>query len=53
MNLHEYQAKELLRRHGVPSPGGQLARSAEEATAAARALGGERWVVWRVGGARW
>ncbi|MEQ8354412.1 MAG: ADP-forming succinate--CoA ligase subunit beta [Kiloniellaceae bacterium] len=45
MNLHEYQAKELLRRHGVPSPGGQLARSAGEATAAARALGGDRWVV--------
>ncbi len=45
MNLHEYQAKELLRRHGVNSPAGQLARSAEEASAAARAIGGARWVV--------
>ncbi len=45
MNLHEYQAKELLRRHGVNSPAGQLARSAEEAAAAARAIGGDRWVV--------
>jgi len=45
MNLHEYQAKELLRRHGVASPKGQLARSAEEAAAAAQVLGGSRWVV--------
>jgi succinyl-CoA synthetase beta subunit len=45
MNLHEYQAKELLRRYGVASPKGQLARSAEEATAATRAIGGSRWVV--------
>lgn len=45
MNLHEYQAKDLLRRHGVKSPAGQLARSPEEAAAAARALGGSRWAV--------
>jgi succinyl-CoA synthetase beta subunit len=45
MNLHEYQAKDLLRRHGVNSPDGRLARSAEEAAAAARALGGGRWAV--------
>jgi succinyl-CoA synthetase beta subunit len=45
MNLHEYQAKELLRRYGVTSPAGQLARSAEEAAEAARAVGGGRWVV--------
>lgn len=45
MNLHEYQAKELLRRHGIPSPPGQLARSAEEAAAAAQAIGGAAWVV--------
>lgn len=45
MNLHEYQAKELLRRHGVHSPAGQLARSAEEAAEAARAIGGKRWIV--------
>jgi len=45
MNLHEYQAKDLLRRHGVASPAGQLARSAEEAAEAARKLGGARWAV--------
>jgi len=45
MNLHEYQAKELLRHHGLPSPAGQLARSADEAATAARALGGDGWVV--------
>ncbi|MPZ10953.1 MAG: ADP-forming succinate--CoA ligase subunit beta [Kiloniellaceae bacterium] len=45
MNLHEYQAKDLLRRHGVKSPAGQLARSPEEAAEAARALGGGRWAV--------
>lgn len=45
MNLHEYQAKDLLRRHGVRSPAGQLARSAEEAAEAARRIGGTRWAV--------
>jgi succinyl-CoA synthetase beta subunit len=45
MNLHEYQAKDLLRRHGVQSPGGRLARSPEAAAEAASALGGARWAV--------
>jgi len=45
MNLHEHQAKELLRRYGVKSPEGRLARTAEEAAAAAQALGGDRWAV--------
>src|SRR5690606_37345011 len=45
MNLHEYQAKDLLRRHGVKSPAGQVARSADEAAGAARTLGGARWAV--------
>lgn len=45
MNLHEYQAKDLLRRYGVKSPAGQLARSATEAAEAARSLGGARWAV--------
>src|ERR1700752_1281169 len=45
MNLHEYQAKELFRRYGIPVPAGQVAASAEEAAAAARALGGSAWVV--------
>ncbi|HUG00574.1 MAG TPA: ADP-forming succinate--CoA ligase subunit beta [Longimicrobiales bacterium] len=40
MNLHEYQARDLLRAHGVPVPPGEVARTAEEAGAAARAIGG-------------
>jgi len=45
MNLHEYQAKELLARHGVGVPRGRLARRPAEAVEAARALGGKLWVV--------
>lgn len=50
MKLHEYQAKDLLRRHGIMSPEGRLARSAAEASEAARSLakeqgGGSRWAV--------
>jgi len=45
MNLHEYQAKELLRAYGIPVPAGKVAASAEEAAAAARELGGTVWVV--------
>ena len=40
MNVHEYQAKELLRRYGVEVPPGRLALSADEAEAAAREIGG-------------
>ncbi len=45
MNLHEYQAKKLLREHGVRVPKGQLAETAQEAEVAARAIGGEQWMV--------
>jgi succinyl-CoA synthetase beta subunit len=45
MKLHEYQAKELLKRHGVPVPPGIAATSVEEAVAAAEQLGGNFWVV--------
>ncbi|GBD42922.1 Succinate--CoA ligase [ADP-forming] subunit beta [bacterium HR40] len=45
MNIHEYQAKELLRRYGVPVPPGRVAYTPEEAEEAARELGGELWVV--------
>ena len=45
MNLHEYQAKEIFRRYGIPVPAGAVAASAEEAVAAARSLGGPVWVV--------
>jgi len=40
MKIHEYQAKEILRRHGVAVPRGVLAATADEAEAAARQLGG-------------
>lgn len=45
MNLHEYQAKRIFADHGIPAGEGRLATSAEEAVAAAQALGGKRWVV--------
>jgi succinyl-CoA synthetase beta subunit len=41
MKLHEYQAKELLARYGVPVPKGSVARTPEEAQAAAEAAGGK------------
>ena len=45
MNVHEYQAKGLLRDYGVPVPEGQLATTPAEAESAARALGGDVVVV--------
>ena len=45
MNIHEYQAKELLRRYGVAVPQGKLAWTAEEAVEAARTLPGPVSVV--------
>ncbi len=38
MKIHEYQAKEILRRYGVPVPDGQMAATFEEADAAAQQL---------------
>jgi succinyl-CoA synthetase beta subunit len=40
MNIHEYQAKDLLRRYGVPVPSGKVAFTVDEAKAAATELGG-------------
>jgi len=45
MKLHEYQAKTLLGRHGVPIPPGSAAHDVSDAVAAAQALGGNFWVV--------
>ncbi len=45
MNIHEYQAKELLATFGVPVPAGHAAMSVEEAVEAARQLPGPLWVV--------
>ena len=40
MNLHEYQARELLRAAGVPTPEGDVASTPDEAEAIARRIGG-------------
>jgi succinyl-CoA synthetase beta subunit len=45
MNIHEYQAKELLAKYGVPVPAGYAAMSVKEAVAAAKKLPGPLWVV--------
>ncbi|WP_371060656.1 malate--CoA ligase subunit beta [Rhodosalinus sp. 5P4] len=45
MDIHEYQAKEILNRFGVPVPRGGLAYSPEQAGYRARELGGDAWVV--------
>ncbi|MDR1976264.1 MAG: ADP-forming succinate--CoA ligase subunit beta [Campylobacteraceae bacterium] len=45
MNIHEYQAKEILRTYGVPTPKGYIAFNADEAVQNANKLGGNLWVV--------
>ena len=45
MDIHEYQAKELLVGFGVPVPKGGVAYSAEQAVYRAAEVGGDRWVV--------
>ncbi len=45
MKIHEYQGKELLRKYGVPVPRGIVARTPDEAEAAARELGTDIVVV--------
>ena len=40
MNIHEYQAKEILRSHGVPVPPGQVATTPDEAERIAAGFGG-------------
>jgi len=45
MNIHEYQAKELLAKYGVPVPEGYAAMSVDEAVEAAKKLPGSLWVV--------
>ncbi|MDE0524423.1 MAG: malate--CoA ligase subunit beta [Boseongicola sp.] len=45
MDVHEYQAKEILSGFGVEVPPGALAYSPEQAAYRARELGGDKWVV--------
>jgi len=46
MKIHEYQAKEILRRYGVPVPDGAMATTVEEAETAAKTLSAR--AIWRV-----
>ena len=45
MNFHEYQAKQLFADYGIAVPIGLVARSPEEAVAAAKSIPGDLWVV--------
>jgi succinyl-CoA synthetase beta subunit len=45
MNIHEYQAKQIFAKYGVPTPKGLLANSVDEAVKNAEELGGPVWVV--------
>ena len=45
MNFHEYQAKELFAEYGIAVPAGRVAATPEAAIEAAKALGGEQWMV--------
>jgi len=45
VNIHEYQAKEIFQKYGVPTPRGRVAFSVDEAVEAAKELGGNLWVV--------
>lgn len=49
MNIHEYQAKELLGSHGVPVPGGYMVENVADAVEAAKKLGEEKGCdIWAV-----
>jgi succinyl-CoA synthetase beta subunit len=45
MNLHEYQAKQLFARYGIPTPNNQVISSADQAGDALAKLSGSRWVI--------
>ena len=45
MNVHEYQAKEIFAKYGVPTPKGIMVESVDAAVEAAKELGGPVWVV--------
>jgi len=45
VNIHEYQAKQIFQKYGVPTPKGIIAHTVDEAVANAKELGGPIWVV--------
>ena len=45
MNLHEYQAKQVFAKYGLPVSQGIACDTADQAVAATRELGGDKWVI--------
>jgi succinyl-CoA synthetase beta subunit len=45
LNIHEYQAKQVFAKYGVPTPKGIIAETVEQAVENAKELGGPIWVV--------
>ena len=45
MEIHEYQVKKLLKKHGLPVLKGGIAYTAEEAVRVAESIGGMRWAI--------
>lgn len=45
MNIHEYQAKELMRKYGIKVLKGKMVKTPDEAVLAAQSIGGKVWVV--------
>lgn len=45
MNLHEYQAKKLFAKYGLPVPRNEVVRTPEQGIDAANRIGGDKWVV--------
>jgi len=45
MNIHEYQAKQIFAKYGVPTPRGIIANTPDQAVTNAQELGGKIWVV--------
>ncbi len=45
MYIHEYQAKQILKEHGIPVPAGRVAASVDEALEVARSLDADRWAI--------
>lgn len=45
MNLHEYQAKQLLQRYGIPTPNGMVVASTDEIASVTAQISGDAWVV--------
>ena len=45
MNIHEYQAKDLMKKFGIKVLGGQVAHTVDEAVEAAKKLDSDVWVV--------